>query len=90
MKVWIIGNAEKQDAYYKAEKKLKDAGHIVINPVRIIHALPVGINNSDFTTIAFEFIRICDAVYLINGYQKDLIANMQFAHAKRNEKTFLK
>ena len=57
--------------------------------LRWLDALPEEIHNSDFTVITFEIIRISDAVYLIDGWKKDLLSSMELAHAKRLEKEIL-
>lgn len=86
MKVYIIGNKQSTQDFDCAEDYLRKQGYIPINPIKILQALPEEINNSDFTVIAFEIIRICDAVYLLHGWEMDLMARMEAAHAKRTEK----
>lgn len=89
MKVYICGSRQREHEFYKAEVLLRHHGHIPVNPIKILHALPEEISNSDFTVIAFELIRICDALYLIDGWEKDLFASMELAHAKRMEKEIM-
>ncbi len=90
MKVYICGNHKNRKDFKKAESELRNKGYVPINPVKIMYALPEEINNADFTIITFELIRISDAVYLLEGWENDLIARMEVAHAKRNEKDILK
>ena len=89
MKVYIIGNKHCTEEFDNAERLLRQNGHIPINPVRILYALPEDINQSDYTVILFEVIRVCDAVYLLNGWKSDLYASMEAAHARRTDKEFL-
>lgn len=89
MKVYICGNRDNEAQFYEAEEQLRAAGHIPINPIKVIYALPAEINNSEFTVITFEIIRVCDAVYLLSGWEKDLVARMEAAQAKRAEKEIL-
>lgn len=89
MKVYICGNRHHERELYNTEVLLRQQGHIPINPIKVLYALPKEINNSDFTVIAFELIRICDALYLIEGWEKDLFASMELAHAKRMEKEII-
>ena len=89
MKVYICGSKKKRKQFKKAEKELRELGHIPVNPVKVIYALPEEINNADFTIIAFEIIRVCDAVYLLDGWDKDLVARLEKAHADREEKMIL-
>jgi len=89
MKVFICGNKLHEQAFMIAERLLRQQGHIPINPVKLLYALPTEISNSDFTVLSFETIRISDAIYLIEGWEKDLFASMELAHAKRLEKEIL-
>lgn len=89
IKVYICGSRDNEAQFYEAEEQLRAAGHIPINPIKIIHALPAEINNSEFTVIAFEIIRVCDAIYPLSGWKKDLVARMEVAQAKRTEKKIL-
>lgn len=89
MKIYLIGNkraAEAEKTFKETEEKLIAEGNIVINPMKVINALPAEINGSEFTVIATEMIRISDAVYLIPGHEEDLIASLERANATRQEK----
>lgn len=89
MKVYICGNRQYEHEFYKAEVLLRHQGHIPVNPIKILHALPEEISNSDFTVIAFELIRISHAVYLLDKWENDLFATMELAHSKRMEKEII-
>lgn len=89
MKVYIIGDRNNPEDFEAAERLLTQKGCAPVNPLKVIQALPKEINNSDFTLIAFELIRICDAVYLLDGRSKDLFARMEQAQAIRAEKEVL-
>ncbi len=86
MKVYICGCKEHVQTFSDTETALREQGHIPINPVKLLHALPGGISHADFTVVAFEIIRISDAILLLDGWDKDLMARMELAHAKRLEK----
>ncbi len=89
MKVYILGNMKDEKCFDAAEQFLLKEGHIPVNPVKIANALPEGINNSDLTVILFEVIRVCDCVYPLEGWEKDLFARLEMGQAERNEKTIL-
>lgn len=89
MKVYILGNKENRESFDAAEQFLLQEGHIPVNPVKIASALPEGINNSDLTVILFEVIRVCEGVYPLEGWEKDLFARLEMGQAERNEKTIL-
>lgn len=86
MKVFICGDKSHAEDFENAERLLRQSGHIPISPLKLLQALPEEISNSDFAVITFEVIRICEAVYLISGWEGDLFARMELAHAKRLER----
>lgn len=89
MKVYICGSKQDRKKFKIKEKELKQQGHIPINPLRVIYSLPEEINNADFTIIAFELIRISDSICVLDGWENDMMARLEMAHAKRNEKEIL-
>lgn len=89
MKVFICGDKSFAQNFEDAERFLRKSGHIPINPLKLLQALPEEISNSDFTVIVFEIIRVCEAVYLIGEGKTDLFARMELSHAKRLEKEIL-
>ncbi len=86
MKVYILGNKENEKSFDEAELLLRKKGHIPVNPIKIIYALPEELNYSELTVILFEVIRVCDAVYPLNGWEKDLFARLEMGQAERTEK----
>lgn len=89
MKIYICGDKSDRKQFKRAEQMIKKQGSIPINPIRVMYALPEEINNADFTIIAYELIHVCEAVYCLAGWENDLIARMEMAYAKRNEKKIL-
>lgn len=89
MKVYILGNKEDRESFDEAESLLRQKGYIPVNPIKIMYALPEEINNSELTVILFEVIKVCDAVYPLNGWEKDLFARLEMGQAERTEKTIL-
>lgn len=89
MKVYILGNKANEENFDEAEQFLQQEGHIPVNPIKIAYALPEEINNSELTVILFEVIRVCDAVYPLEGWEKDLFARLEMGQAERTEKTIL-
>lgn len=89
MKVYICGNIKDAPAFEMAELLLRQQGHIPISPRKVLFTLPEEITNSDFTVIAFELIRVCEAVYLLNDWETDFGARVELAHAKRLGKEIL-
>lgn len=89
MKVYICGNKNNSPEFDRIETLLREKGHVPINPIKVLLALPKELSNSDFTVIAFELIRVCDAIYLLENWKTDLFARLEAAHAKRLERELL-
>lgn len=89
MKVYIVGDRNRPEDFEAAEQMLLQRGYAPVNPVKVMQVLPRKITNADFTIIAFEFIKICDAVYLLDGWEGDLFSRMEYAQAEREEKTVI-
>ncbi len=89
MKIYLIGDKntkQGKENLYKYEEYLSQNGHVVINPLKVIEALPIGINHSDYVVISTGLIRICDAVCYVPGHEKSLIAGLEKGNAIRQEK----
>lgn len=86
MKVYILGDKDNEQSFEEAERFLRKKGHIPINPIKIAYALPEEINNSELTVILFEVIKVCGAVYPLDGWEKDLFARLEMGQAERTEK----
>lgn len=90
MKIYLIGNkdlADAEETFKETEERLIKEGNAVINPLKIIAALPKEISNSEFVVIATELIRISDAVFFLPNYEGNLIASLERANAIRQDKT---
>ena len=83
-KILILGNMDNEKLFRDAERKLaEDKENVVINPVKIMYALPEGINKSDFIVVLIELVRISDAVVLMPDWRADLAATIANTNAKR-------
>ena len=54
------------DAFFKAEKRLKDQGYCVINPARN----PLGLTPEEYIEIDLLYVAICDNIYMLKGWEK--------------------
>ncbi len=89
-KILILGNMDNEKLFRDAERKLaEDKENIVINPVKIMYALPEGINKSDFIVVLIELVRISDAVVLMPDWKIDLAATIANTNARRGEKEII-
>lgn len=79
MKVYIAGPItglfNYKDNFKKAERKIKEMGHIALNP----SFLPSGLNN--YMPICKAMIDQSDMVYFIKGSENSVGAKEEFQHA---------
>ena len=73
MKIFISGPIRNQPDYNRpafmaAEKMLTDAGHAVMNPVKLHPADPDSFTHSDYMRVCLAMLDVCDAIYLLPGW----------------------
>jgi len=74
----ITGNDNFVEEFKQAETELKKAGHVVINP----SLLPVGFEHDEYMKVCLPMVGICDAIYLLNGWEHSKGANMEKDYAE--------
>lgn len=62
----------------EAEKRLKEAGYIVLNP----SALPKGMEKDRYMPICLAMLEAADAVYMLQGWRSSAGARMERAYAQ--------
>jgi len=72
-------------AFYKAEEKIKDGGHIPLNPA----SAPAGLEYQHYMDIAFAMIRSSNAILMLEGWQRSKGATAEAAYAKATGVTFV-
>lgn len=80
MKIYISGSISKNPGYMKqfanAEKKLQAAGHEAINPAK-----NTGETYKELIDKGLRQEMECDAIYLLQGWQESIGANLEFTYA---------
>ena len=64
--------------FREAEKRLKEAGYIVLNPA----ILPKGMEKDRYMPICLARLEAADAVYMLQGWRSSAGAQMERAYAQ--------
>ena len=84
MRVYISGGITDVENYKQffdeAEKKLKSEGHEVINPTSFDSVLPQ-LTYEEFMKFDIFLLDMCDAIYMLKGWQKSCGANREYGYA---------
>lgn len=84
--VYISGKITGSDDYMlrfnAAETILKAQGYKVINPARIGAELSPETTWEGFMEIDFYLLSICDAIFMLNGWEDSRGANAEWGYAK--------
>jgi hypothetical protein len=70
-----------RQAFYSAEAKLLEAGHIVLSPA----VLPTGLTQLQYMDICFAMLRAADAIYMLSGWEHSPGARAENALAEKLE-----
>ena len=87
MKVYIsgpmTGTTDYMERFSKAQKYLESLGHSVINPALVTSNLPEDTTQKEYLSLDLTMLRMCDAIYMLNGYEnsKGALAELHTAKA---------
>ena len=90
MRIYISGAMRScmstyRQKFARAQKKLEDEGHIVINPA----VLPVGLDMDRYMPICLSMIDGADAIFLFNNWQNSKGTLLEKAYAADQGKEIL-
>jgi len=81
----ITGLKNYKDNFNKAEEKLKDAGHLCMNP----SILPEGFPWEIYMPICYSMIDACDCIYMLKNWADSRGAKLELEYAKGNNKQII-
>lgn len=76
----ISGNPRYKEQFAEAEEFLKDK-YTVINVAKVVEALP-SLELIKYVQLDFELIKLCDVIFMIDGWQKSKHAAAELTYAK--------
>ena len=77
----ITGTDNYLDKFAKAEKELTEQGYSVVNPAKINAQMPADMEYEDYMKMCFTMLNLCDAIYMLSGWEKSCGANREYGYA---------
>ena len=88
MKVYIsgpiTGTNDYMERFNNAQKRIESRGHSVINPALVNSNLPKDTTYDEYMSMSFTMLDMCEAIYLLNGFNKSIGALKEIERAKEN------
>ena len=85
----ITGTTDHMERFAEVEERLTKQGHEVINPAKINAMLPVCVSYDDYMTLSRAELSICDAIYMMCGWQDSNGAGIENVWAMEMDKEIL-
>lgn len=76
----ITGHDDYREKFKEVQERLEAAGHEVINPAEISATLPK-LEYEKYMEIDFVLLKMCDAIFMMEGWQESCGANREYGYA---------
>lgn len=77
----ITGVPDYMDKFAETEKELKEKSYTVVNPAKINYGMPEDMTYEEYMEIDIRLIELCDAIYMIRGWEMSRGANREYGYA---------
>ena len=81
----ITGTDDYMERFARAQMLLQNEGHSVINPALVNSNMPSDTTYEEYMKMSFTMLSMCDAIYMLEGWQKSCGANREYGYAYAND-----
>lgn len=85
----ITGTTDYIERFAAAEKKLRAAGFVTINPARVNGELPKETTYDEYMAMSLTMLDMCPAIYMMDGWEDSTGASIEFERAYETKKMIL-
>lgn len=85
----ITGTTDYIKRFGNAERKLRVAGHMVINMAKVSEALPAGLPHDTYMATGMALLGKCEAICMLLGWVSSEGAGMEYGYARRRGMKFV-
>lgn len=85
----ITGTEDFVERFFKAEERLKAAGHMVYNPEHANSYMPDGTTYEEHMKVSFCLLDLADTIYMLQGWTNSKGARRELEYAKEKGKAII-
>lgn len=90
MKIYIAGPITGTDDYMlrfaAAEERLKQEGHVVINPAKVSAELPEETRYEEYMKLGICLLDMCEGIFMLKNWDRSKGATIEMEHAIETRK----